>query len=107
MVEAFIQAWTSAPLRERSHCHSFIIQLCRVIGVPAPDEDQPGDLDYAFERAVQFRHDDGTVSHRRMDCYRRGAFVLEAKQSGAAPQSDQPAAGRFGTGATSPTDPAI
>ena len=55
MVEAFIQAWTSAPLRERSHCHSFIIQLCRVIGVPAPDEDQPGNLDYAFDALTRQR----------------------------------------------------
>src|SRR6185437_12661895 len=36
---------------------------------------------YVFERAVRFRHDDGTTSPGRIDLYKKGCFVLEAKPS--------------------------
>ena len=36
---------------------------------------------YAFERAVTFREPDGSTARGRIDLYRRGSFVLEAKQS--------------------------
>ncbi len=80
-VETFISNWTNAPVTERSHFHSFIFQLCSVIGVEPPDQHQPGSDDYRFERPVAFRHDDGSVHWGYIDCYRRGCFVLEAKQS--------------------------
>jgi len=34
-----------------------------------------------FERAVRFRHDDGTTSPGRIALYKSGCFVLEAKPS--------------------------
>ena len=37
--------------------------------------------DYVFERRVDFKHPDGSRSAGRIDCYRRGRFILEAKQS--------------------------
>jgi SAM-dependent methyltransferase len=33
-----------------------------------------------FERPVSFRHGDGSSSPGRLDCYKRGSFVLEAKK---------------------------
>ena len=52
----------------------------RYSGLPPPD---PGrrtqNNDYVFERAVGSQ-DDGD-SNRRIDLYKRGCFVLEAKQS--------------------------
>ena len=33
-----------------------------------------------FERPITFRHGDGSTSPGRVDCYRRGAFVLESKK---------------------------
>lgn len=80
-VETFISNWTNAPVTERSHFHSFIFQLCYVIGVELPDQHQPGSDDYRFERPVAFRHDDGSMHWGYIDCYRRNCFVLEAKQS--------------------------
>jgi hypothetical protein len=38
-----------------------------------------------FESRVQFAHGDGGESLGFIDCYRRGAFVLEAKKIKAAP----------------------
>ncbi|WP_409018487.1 type IIL restriction-modification enzyme MmeI [Brevundimonas vesicularis] len=81
-VEDFIRRWSDAPISERAHYQTFISQLCRLIGVGAPDDDRAGDIDYCFERPVRFLHEDGSSHPGYIDCYRRGAFVLEAKQSG-------------------------
>lgn len=80
-VEAFIAHWSAAPISERAHYQTFIIQLCRLIGAPAPDDERVGDLDYCFERPVRFRHDDGSSQPGYIDCAKRSCFVLEAKQS--------------------------
>lgn len=37
--------------------------------------------DYVFERAVKETNGDGTFANGRIDLYKRGSFVLEAKQS--------------------------
>nr|WP_314434427.1 DNA methyltransferase [uncultured Brevundimonas sp.] len=80
-VEAFIANWKDVPGSERSCAHSFIIQLCHLLGVPAPNDLKAGDRDYSFERTVLFKHQDGTAHWGMIDCYRRGCFVLEMKQS--------------------------
>lgn len=80
-VDAFIERWTNAPKSERSESHSFLIQLCRVIGVVAPNDETVGDPDYRFERIVRFHHDDDSSHWGFIDLYRRGSFVLEAKQT--------------------------
>ena len=80
-VEAFIRRWSDAPISERAHYQTFVAQLCRLIGVAAPDDDRAGDMDYAYERPVRFVHEDGRSHPGYIDCYRRGSFVLEAKQS--------------------------
>ena len=80
-VESFIAQWSAAPISERAHYQTFIIQLCRLIGVAAPDDERVGDLDYCFERPIRFRHEDGSGQPGYIDCSKRGCFVLEAKQS--------------------------
>ena len=32
----FIRRWANASIGERAHCHTFIQQLCDLIGAPAP-----------------------------------------------------------------------
>ena len=83
-VEAFIKRWTErAGGSERANYALFIVELCDLIGVGRPDPagEETERNDYVFERAVRFRHDDGTTSPGRIDLYKRGCFVLEAKQS--------------------------
>ena len=48
---------------------------------PCPADAQAGDNAYVFERRVSFAHGDGSQSFGFVDCYKRGAFVLEAKKS--------------------------
>ena len=83
-VEAFIQRWSGREGgAERANYAMFLGELCDVLGVSRPD---PADAtahqnDYAFERAVRPRDSDGGGAPKRIDLYRRGCFILEAKQS--------------------------
>ena len=53
-----------------------------LLDVPLPDPARADTADnaYVFERRIVFRHGDGGSAEGRIDCYRRGAFVLEAKK---------------------------
>ena len=54
-----------------------------LLGVPHPDPARASHEfnDYVFERRVERRQPDGTTESRRIDLYKRGCFILEAKQS--------------------------
>jgi len=83
-VEDFIKRWTArSGGAERANYALFLVDLCELIGVPRPNPAGPETElnDYVFERAVRFRHDDGSTSSGRIDLYKKGCFVLEAKQS--------------------------
>lgn len=81
-IEAFISRWSKASGSERSNCQLFIAELCALLDLPQPDpaSDDTRDNAYVFERRVTFAHGDGSQSAGFIDCYRRGAFVLEAKK---------------------------
>jgi len=55
-----------------------------VLGVPRPAGAVGGAGDYRLERAVKRHEDDGGTSSKRIDLYKRGCFVLEAKQGAVA-----------------------
>jgi hypothetical protein len=80
-IETFIARWQGVAASELATAQSFVIDLCALLGVDAPHATAA--QDYMFERPVSFRHGDGGSSPGRIDCYRRGAFVLEAKKVGA------------------------
>jgi hypothetical protein len=83
-VETFIARWQGREGgQERANYGLFLGGLCDVLDLPQPD---PADAtrarnDYVYERAVDFVEPDGKRSIGRIDLYRRGSFVLEAKQS--------------------------
>ena len=81
-LESFITAWSKTGGSELANTQSFINELCALIYVEPPkgsrsDESQN---DYVFERSVYEDNGDGTHDFGRIDCYKRGSFVLEAKQ---------------------------
>ena len=82
-VKAFIKRWSDSGGAERSNTQSFINELCDLLDLPRADPAQEINArnDYVFERSVTRNHSDGHTSTRFLDLYRRGAFVLEAKQS--------------------------
>lgn len=81
-IEAFIAQWRDTGGSELANTQSFINGLCRLIGVAPPDGSRTDDAhnDYVFERRVFQDNGDGTNSFGRIDAYKRGAFILEAKQ---------------------------
>ncbi|MGL5363520.1 MAG: class I SAM-dependent DNA methyltransferase [Bosea sp. (in: a-proteobacteria)] len=83
-LDIFLKDWRDSAAHERSNFQPFIYELCELIGVDRPDKAGPVDAlnGYVFERAVQFRHANGTSSTGFIDLYKRGAFVMEAKQGG-------------------------
>lgn len=81
--EAFIARWQGQEGgQERANYSLFLTELCDVLDLPHPD---PAGAtrernDYVFERVVTHHRDDGDAIGR-IDLYRKGSFVLEAKQS--------------------------
>jgi hypothetical protein len=82
-IEPFIARWQAAGGSERANYQLFITELCELLALPKPDPAQADARDnaYVFERRVVFKHGDGTNSNGFIDCYRRTAFILEAKQT--------------------------
>ena len=83
-VEKFIHRWEGQEGgAERANYAMFLSELCDIIGVPRPHPAQAttAENDYVFERAVKLIGPDDSTSNGRIDLYKRGCFVLEAKQS--------------------------
>ena len=81
-LERFIAQWEASGAAERANYQLFLTQLCDLLDVPEPEPTKPLDADnaYVFERSVTFTESDGSHTTGRIDLYKRGAFVLEAKQ---------------------------
>jgi hypothetical protein len=84
LTEALIARWQGREGgQERANYALFLTELCDAIGVNRPD---PAGVtteqnDYVFERVVKEPNGDGSFATRRIDLYKRGCFILEAKQS--------------------------
>ncbi len=81
-IEAFATRWKASGAAERANCQLFLAELCDILHTPRPEPTTPHDEanGYVFERSVTFNNGDGTTSPGRIDLYKRGCFVLEAKQ---------------------------
>jgi len=80
--ESFIERWRSSGAAERANYVLFLSELCDLLEVPRPEPAAAEDHrnQYTFERPVTFRHPTGLTSTGFIDLYKRGCFVLEAKQ---------------------------
>ncbi len=81
VIDDFIRRWKASGGSERANFQQFAIELTQLLGVDAPKPataDAQSD-DYRFERPVTFIHT-GTQSRGFVDLYRRGSFIMEAKQ---------------------------
>lgn len=90
-VDTFIERWSQARGgAERANYQMFLTELCEALGLPRPDpaSDDTRTNDYVFERGVKRRDSEGLASTLRIDLYKRGCFILEAKQSRAAHRDD-------------------
>lgn len=81
-IESFLAEWRGTGGSELANTQSFINGLARLLDVDPPRGAKADDAtnDYVFERRVFQDNGDGTTSFGRIDCYKRGCFILEAKQ---------------------------
>lgn len=82
-VEAFIDRWKPSSGSEMANFQTFANELTDVLEVdrPKPATSDGENNDYRFERPVTFTHT-GRKSRGRIDLYKQGCFILEAKQGG-------------------------
>jgi len=82
-MQAFIDKWNKrVGGAERSNAALYLTEMLTALELPTPDPAGAWSLenDYVFERAVRSSIDEGGHPNR-IDLYKRGCFVLEAKQS--------------------------
>src|SRR5690554_6945881 len=80
----FITRWQEGGGSERANYQLFLMELCELLELPKADpaSDDTRDNAYVFERRVIINKPDGSSTNGFIDLYKRGCFVLEAKQSG-------------------------
>ena len=104
-IAKFITRWANAASAERANYGLFLSELCDLLDVPRPEPatDDTANNAYVFERAVTFQHHGGKTSTGRIDLYKRGCFVLEAKQYATA----KPESAALALGDATPKSPKI
>jgi type II restriction/modification system DNA methylase subunit YeeA len=74
-VPEFVQKWTASNRNERAASQEHFIDLCRLLGEPTPNEEDPDGNHYAFEKgAEKVAGGDGFA-----DVWKRGHFGWEYK----------------------------
>jgi hypothetical protein len=91
ILERLIAEASASGGSELANYQIFVLGLCEALGLdrPAMAQEQNSLNDFVFERRVDFKHSDGSRTAGRIDCYKRGCFILEAKQSGKRTQRRQ------------------
>lgn len=81
-IDTFIAHWRETGGSELANTQSFINGLRALIGTSPPDGSRTDNAfnDYVFERRLFQNNGDGTESFGRINAYKRGCFILEAKQ---------------------------
>ncbi len=95
-IDEFIDRWVGSGGSEIATAQSYAIELTELLGVERPNvSDKDGDfLDYRFERPVTLTHT-GRKKNGRIDLYKKGHFVLEAKQFVSSSSQSQSTLGLF------------
>lgn len=83
-LDTFLARWKNAGGSERANYQLFLTELCSLLDLPLPEPagDDTRDNAYVFERRVVINQPDGSNNNGFIDLYKRGSFVLEAKQTG-------------------------
>lgn len=88
-IEDFIDRWKPSGGSEMGNSQLFATELTDLLDVerPKPAMSDGQNNDYRFERPVTFTHT-GRNKNGRIDLYRKGCFILEAKQGSEAQSKD-------------------
>jgi hypothetical protein len=77
----FLERWLGSAGSERSHSQPFFMELCDLLDVPRPPTQGDAIDGYRLEKPLEITHPDGHRSQDRIDFYKKGCFVIEAKQA--------------------------
>ena len=97
-ISSFIDRWRQSGASERANKDSFLRDLCDALGVPHPDP-ATGDPErdrYVFERDAVLLGAGEKHTIGKIDLYKHGCFILEAKQ-GSEAESKKIGSARRGT----------
>lgn len=81
--QKFVEKWERSDLSERAASHEHFIDLCRLVGQPAPAEADPTGEDYCFEKPVKVVAAASKGSKGEggfVDVWKRGFFAWEYKR---------------------------
>ena len=81
--QRFVEKWERSDLSERAASHEHFIDLCRILGKPAPAEADPTGQDYCFEKPVKVVAAASKGSKGEggfVDVWKRGFFAWEYKR---------------------------
>ncbi|MDB5035452.1 MAG: methyltransferase [Chlorobi bacterium] len=81
-IDDFIARWKGSSASERSNYALFLSELCDQLGVARPDPASgiPARDAYVIDRTITFTESTGQATTNYIDLYKRGGFVLVAKQ---------------------------
>ena len=81
----FIERWGGSSASEQQTKDQFVIELCVALDLPhpVPASGDPARDGYVFEYPVRVRDQHGKIHTKRIDLYKEGCFILEAKQGAA------------------------
>ncbi len=87
----FIARWQQSSAAERANYALFLSELCDYLDMPRPEPSQADESanKYVIDKAVFLQNLDGSTTPNYIDLYKRGCFVLEAKQ-GSNPLTNSP-----------------
>ncbi len=90
-LSAFITRWLGTEGgAERANYQMFLTEFCTALDLPLPHPKGAGLGDYQFEAPVKSAAAFGKKGTHRIDLYKRGHFILEAKQSQLKPGESLP-----------------
>ena len=96
-VTEFVDRWAPAEAAERATYQTFLTELTQLLRLPPIlGQGMEGAEAYCAEKPVKFFNADGSYATRRIDLYKRGCFVLEAKQGANAKPEEGEQAELFG-----------
>ena len=81
-LDSFITRWSKSAAAERANKDHFVLDLCEALDVPKP-EPTTGDPEhdrYVFEHDAKILHDGGKITIGKIDLFKEGSLILEAKQ---------------------------
>ena len=81
-VENLVARWQQSSAAERANYALFLSELCDCLEIPRPEPSQAEESvnSYVIDKAVYLQNLDGSTTPNYIDLYKRGCFVLEAKQ---------------------------